>query len=66
MPNEEVKIDIGDVELDETKEPKKKEKKKGVSEKEYNKVILERILQTMVSVSTISSNKVLKLAIIRF
>jgi molecular chaperone GrpE len=39
MPNEEVKIDIGDVELEEAKEPKKKEKKKGVSEKEYNKVI---------------------------
>ena len=38
MPNEEVKIDIGDVELEEAKEPKKKDKKKGVSEKEYNKV----------------------------
>ena len=39
MPNEEVKIDIGDVELEEAKEPKKKDKKKGVSEKEYNKVL---------------------------
>lgn len=39
MPNEEVKIDIGDIELEEAKEPKKKDKKKGVSEKEYNKVL---------------------------
>ena len=39
MPNEEVKIDIGDVELEEAKELKKKDKKKGVSEKEYNKVL---------------------------
>lgn len=39
MPNEEVKIDIGDVELEEAKESKKKEKKKGISEKEYNKLI---------------------------
>ena len=39
MPNEEVKIDIGDIELEEAKEPKKKDKKKGISEKEYNKVL---------------------------
>ena len=39
MPNEEVKIDIGDIELEEAKEPKKKDKKKGASEKEYNKVL---------------------------
>ena len=39
MPNEELKIDIGDIELEEAKEPKKKDKKKGVSEKEYNKVL---------------------------
>ena len=39
MPNEEVKIDIGDLELEEAKESKKKDKKKGISEKEYNKVL---------------------------
>ena len=41
MPNEEVKIDIGDVELDEAKDPKKKEKKnkkEGVSKEEFNKL----------------------------
>jgi len=42
MPNEEVKIDIGDVELEEAKEPKKKEKKnkkEQISKEEYDKVI---------------------------
>ena len=41
MPNEEVKIDIGDVELEEAKDSKKKEKKnkkEGVSKEEFNKL----------------------------
>ncbi len=42
MPNEDVKIEVGDLELDEAKDSKKKEKKnkkESISKDEYNKVI---------------------------
>ncbi|MBQ9730857.1 MAG: nucleotide exchange factor GrpE [Bacilli bacterium] len=42
MPNEDVKIEVGDLELDEVKDSKKKEKKnkkESINKDEYNKVI---------------------------